>query len=121
MAIASLNLTGDEKTGSEIIRRSCEEPVRQISGNAGYEGSIVVEKIRSSSEFNYGFNAQTGEYQDLVAAGVIDPAKVTRSALQNASSISGLMLTTEAMICEIPEKKAGGPPPGGGHGPEMDY
>ena len=120
-AIAGLNLTGDEKTGAEIIRRSCEEPVRQISGNAGYEGSIVVEKIRASSEFNYGFNAQTGEYQDLVAAGVIDPAKVTRSALQNASSISGLMLTTEAMICEIPEKKQSGPPQGGGHGPEMDY
>ena len=119
--IASLELTGDEKTGAEIIRRSCEEPVRQISGNAGFEGSIIVEKIRSNSEFNYGFNAQTGEYQDLVAAGVIDPAKVTRSALQNASSISGLMLTTEAMICEIPEKKPAGPPPGGGHGPEMDY
>ena len=119
--IADLNLTGDEKTGAEIIRRSCEEPVRQISGNAGFEGSIIVEKIRSSSEFNYGFNAQTGEYQDLVAAGVIDPAKVTRSALQNASSISGLMLTTEAMICEIPEKKQAGPPAGGGHGPEMDY
>jgi chaperonin GroEL len=119
--IADLNLSGDEKTGAEIIRRSCEEPVRQISGNAGFEGSIVVEKIRSSAEFNYGFNAQTGEYQDLVAAGVIDPAKVTRSALQNASSISGLMLTTEAMICEIPEKKPAGPPPGGGHGPEMDY
>ena len=81
----------------------------------------MVEKIRASSEFNYGFNAQTGEYQDLVAAGVIDPAKVTRSALQNASSISGLMLTTEAMICEIPEKKQAGPPAGGGHGPEMDY
>ena len=121
LAIAGLNLTGDEKTGAEIIRRSCEEPVRQISGNAGYEGSIVVEKIRSSSEFNYGFNAQTGEYQDLVAAGVIDPAKVTRSALQNASSISGLMLTTEAMICEIPEKKSAAPAGGGGHGPEMDY
>ena len=120
-AIAGLNLTGDEKTGAEIIRRSCEEPVRQISGNAGYEGSIVVEKIRASSEFNNGFNAQTGDYQDLVAAGVIDPAKVTRSALQNASSISGLMLTTEAMICEIPEKKPSGPPAGGGHGPEMDY
>jgi chaperonin GroEL len=119
--IADLNLTGDEKTGAEIIRRSCEEPVRQISGNAGYEGSIVVEKIRSNGEFNYGFNAQTGEYQDLVAAGVIDPAKVTRSALQNASSISGLMLTTEAMICEIPEKKSSAPSQGGGHGPEMDY
>ena len=120
LAIAGLNLTGDEKTGAEIIRRSCEEPVRQISGNAGYEGSIVVEKIRSSSEFNYGFNAQTGEYQDLVAAGVIDPAKVTRSALQNASSISGLMLTTEVMICEISEKKSAAPAGGGGHGSEMD-
>jgi len=103
------------------VRRSCEEPLRQISGNAGYEGAIVVEKVRSSSDVNFGFNAASGVYEDLVASGVIDPAKVTRSALQNASSISALMLTTEAMICEIPEKKAA-PAPGGGHGPEgMDY
>ncbi len=118
--LSSVKATGDEQIGIDIVRRACEEPLRQISGNAGYEGAIVVEKVRASGEQNYGFNAATGDYQDLVVAGVIDPAKVTRSALQNASSISALMLTTEAMICEIPEKKAA-PAPGGGHGPEMDY
>ncbi|QOY86077.1 chaperonin GroEL [Paludibaculum fermentans] len=111
---------GDEQIGINIIRRATEEPVRQITGNAGFEGAIVVGKINSVSDVNYGFNAATGEYQDLVEAGVIDPAKVTRTALQNAASVSGLMLTTEALICEIPEKKAA-PAPGGGHGPEMDY
>jgi len=112
---------GDEHIGVNIIRRACEEPVRQIVGNAGFEGAIVIEKIRSHADPNYGFNAATSEYEDLVKAGVIDPTKVTRSALQNASSIASLMLTTEAMIAEIPEKKsapAGGP---GGHGPDMDY
>ena len=109
-----------EQTGINMIRRACEELVRQISGNGGYEGSIVVEKIRAEKSANYGFNVQTGVYEDLVKSGVIDPAKVTRTALQNASSISGLMLTTEAMICEIPEKKSPAPQ-GGGHGPEMDY
>ncbi|MBI4905348.1 MAG: chaperonin GroEL, partial [Acidobacteria bacterium] len=119
--LGSVKAVGDEQIGIDIVRRACEEPLRQISGNAGYEGAIVVEKVRSNSDHNYGFNAATGEYQDLVGAGVIDPAKVTRSALQNASSISALMLTTEAMICEIPEKKAA-PAPGGEHGPGgMDY
>jgi chaperonin GroEL len=112
----------DEKIGINIVRRACEEPVRQIVANGGWEGAIVIEKIRANKDANYGFNAATGGYEDLVKAGVIDPTKVTRTALQNASSISALMLTTEAMICEIPEKKgSGGPPPGGGHGPEMDY
>jgi chaperonin GroEL len=112
---------GDEQIGINIIRRACQEPLRQIIGNAGYEGAIVVEKVTSSPNVNFGFNAATEEYQDLVEAGVIDPAKVTRTALQNAASVSGLMLTTEAMICEIPEKKAA-PAPGGGHGgPDMDY
>jgi chaperonin GroEL len=111
---------GDEQIGIAIIRRACEEPVRQIVGNAGHEGSIVVEKIRSNNETNFGFNAATTVYEDLVKAGVIDPTKVTRSALQNASSISALMLTTEAMIAEIPEKKSPAPAPGG-HGPDMDY
>jgi chaperonin GroEL len=112
---------GDEQIGINIIRRACQEPLRQIIGNAGYEGAIVVEKVTSSTNVNFGFNAATEEYQDLVEAGVIDPAKVTRTALQNAASVSGLMLTTEAMICEIPEKKAA-PAPGGGHGgPDMDY
>ncbi len=121
-ALAGLKLEGDEKIGSDIIKRACEEPVRQISGNAGFEGAIVIEKIRVSKDTNWGFNAATGEYQDMVKAGVIDPTKVTRSALQNAASISALMLTTEAMICEIPEKKSGGGGmPGGEHGPGMDY
>ncbi|HLJ17816.1 MAG TPA: chaperonin GroEL [Bryobacteraceae bacterium] len=119
-ALEGLKAEGDEQIGINIIRRACEEPVRQITGNAGFEGAIIIEKVRNNSEANYGFNAATGGYEDLVKAGVIDPTKVTRTAIQNAASISALMLTTEAMICEIPEKKqAGGPPPG--HGPEMDY
>jgi chaperonin GroEL len=116
-----LKVQGDEQIGVNIVRRAVEEPVRQIVGNAGYEGAIVIEKIRSSNDPHYGFNAATAEYEDLVKAGVIDPTKVTRSALQNASSIAALMLTTEAMIAEIPEKKSQAPMPGGGHGPEMDY
>ncbi len=120
-ALDELKASGDEQIGIDIIRRACEEPVRQISGNAGFEGAIVIEKIRNNGDANFGFNAATAQYEDLVKSGVIDPAKVTRSALQNASSIAALMLTTEAMIAEIPEKKAapaGGP---GGHGPDMDY
>ncbi|MBI3681259.1 MAG: chaperonin GroEL [Acidobacteria bacterium] len=109
----------DEQIGVDIVRRSCEEPLRQISGNAGYEGAIVVEKVRADSDPNYGFNAQSACYEDLVKSGVIDPTKVVRTALQNASSISSLMLTTEAMVCEIPEKKPAPAP--GGHGPDMDY
>jgi chaperonin GroEL len=118
--LATLKSEGDEKIGVDIVRRACEEPVRQIVGNGGWEGAIIIEKIRANKDANFGFNAETGEYEDLVKAGVIDPTKVTRSALQNAASISALMLTTEAMICEIPEKKSamGG---SGGHGPEMDY
>ena len=119
-ALSALKGEGDEQIGINIITRSCQEPLRQISGNAGFEGAIVVERVAASSEANFGFNAATGEYQDLVASGVIDPAKVTRTALQNAASISALMLTTEAMVCEIPEKKSAAPA-GPGHGPEMDY
>jgi chaperonin GroEL len=120
-ALENLKLEGDETIGLNIIKRACEEPLRQIVGNAGYEGSIVVEKVRTADDANYGFNAQTNTYENLVESGVIDPTKVTRSALQNASSIAGLMLTTEAMICEIPEEKPA-PAPGGGHGgPGMDY
>jgi chaperonin GroEL len=116
----NLKAEGDEQIGIDIIRKATEEPLRQISGNAGYEGAIVIEKVRASEDANYGFNAATGAYEDLVKSGVIDPTKVTRSALQHAASISALMLTTEAMICEIPEKKAPAGPPAG-HGPEMDY
>jgi chaperonin GroEL len=119
-ALDSVKVDGDEKIGADIIRRACEEPVRQIVGNAGFEGAIVIEKIRANKDTNFGFNAQTASYEDLVKSGVIDPTKVTRSALQNAASISALMLTTEAMIAEIPEKKPA-PMPGGEHGPGMDY
>jgi chaperonin GroEL len=118
--LATLKAEGDEQIGIDIIRKATEEPLRQISGNAGYEGAIVIEKVRSNESPNFGFNAATGNYEDLVTSGVIDPTKVTRSALQHAASISALMLTTEAMICEIPEKKAPAGPPAG-HGPEMDY
>ncbi len=118
--LANLKVPGDEQIGIDIIRRATEEPLRQISGNAGYEGAIIIEKVRSSNEANFGFNAASGDFEDLVKSGVIDPTKVTRSAIQHAASISALMLTTEAMICEIPEKKQSAPAPGG-HGPEMDY
>jgi chaperonin GroEL len=120
-ALQDLKMEGDEQIGVNIIKRACEEPLRQIVHNSGTEGAIVVEKVRSNENPMYGFNAATEVYEDLVASGVIDPAKVTRTALQNAASISSLMLTTEAMICEIPEKKAA-PAPGGEHGPGgMDY
>ncbi|HML17776.1 MAG TPA: chaperonin GroEL [Bryobacteraceae bacterium] len=120
-ALESVKADHDEKIGVDIIRRACEEPVRQIVGNAGFEGAIVIERIRANQEANFGFNAASAQYEDLVKSGVIDPTKVTRSALQNASSIAALMLTTEAMIAEIPEKKSP-PMPGGEHGgPGMDY
>jgi chaperonin GroEL len=121
-ALKDLKLEGDEKIGVSIVRRACEEPLRQIVQNSGTEGAIVVETIRNHENPNYGFNAFTENYEDLVKAGVIDPTKVTRTALQNAASIASLMLTTEAMIADIPEKKQNQGGPGGGHGPEgMDY
>jgi chaperonin GroEL len=119
-ALKTLKLAeADEQIGVDIIRRAVEEPMRMIVQNAGGEGSIVVEKIRTSKENNYGYNALTDEYEDLVAAGVIDPTKVTRTALQNAASIAGLLLTTEALIVEKKEPTpagagAGGPPGGMG-------
>jgi len=119
--LSELKAEGDEQIGVDIIRKATEEPLRQIAGNAGYEGAIVIERVRGNQDANYGFNAATGQYEDLVKSGVIDPTKVTRSALQHAASISALMLTTEAMICEIPEKKAAAPAGPGGHGPDMDY
>src|SRR6202522_657625 len=106
------SLEGDEKIGASIIRRALEEPLRMIVSNAGEEGAVVIGKIHESKDNNYGYNAGTNKYEDLVAAGVIDPTKVTRTALQNAASIAGLMLTTEAMISDIPEKKEA---PAGGH------
>jgi len=116
-AVTKLKLEDDEKVGAEIVRRSLEEPIRIIAQNAGAEGSIVVAKVRESKDKNFGYNAQTDVYEDLVAAGVIDPTKVTRSALQNAASIAGLLLTTEAVIVEKKEEqKASAMPPGGGMG-----
>src|SRR5204863_5700173 len=104
----------DEKTGIEIVRRALEEPIRIIAQNAGAEASIVVGKVKESANLNYGYNAQTDEYEDLVAAGVIDPTKVTRTALQNAASIAGLLLTTECVVAEKKEKEKMPPMPGGG-------
>ncbi|MEP6741182.1 MAG: chaperonin GroEL [bacterium] len=106
----------DEQIGVNIVRRALEEPLRQIVQNAGKEGAVVVERVRSDKGENFGFNAQTEEYGDLVKAGVIDPAKVTRTALQNAASIAGLMLTTEAMVSELPEDDKGSPAMPGGMG-----
>jgi chaperonin GroEL len=106
----------DEQIGVTIVRRALEEPLRQISQNAGKEGAVIVENIRANDTFGYGFNAATEKFEDLVAAGVIDPAKVTRTALQNAASIAGLMLTTEAMIADMPDEKGDGGGMGGGMG-----
>ncbi len=106
----------DEQIGVNIVRRALEEPLRQIVQNAGKEGAVVVERVRAEKNENYGFNAQTETYEDLVKAGVIDPAKVTRTALQNAASIAGLMLTTEAMVAEFPEDDKGSPAMPGGMG-----
>ena len=116
-ALADLTLEGDQQVGVNIIRRALEEPMRWISANAGHEGSIVVAKVREQTDPEEGFNAQTEIYENLIDAGVIDPTKVVRAALQNASSIASLLLTTEALVSEIPEEKGaagGGGMPGGG-------
>ena len=111
-ALEKLTFDGDKQFGVNIIRRAIEEPLRQIVANAGLEGSIVVNKVLEGKG-DYGFNAATETYENLIAAGVIDPAKVVRFALQNAASVTGLMLTTEAMIAELPKKDEGGA--SGGH------
>jgi chaperonin GroEL len=104
VTLQKLKLEGDEQFGVNIVRRACEEPVRQIVLNCGVEGAVVVEKIKSNPDPNFGYNAYTDRYEDLVKAGVIDPTKVTRTALQNAASVASLMLTTEAMICDAVEE-----------------
>jgi chaperonin GroEL len=114
-ALENLKLEGDEAIGVNIVRRALEEPLRQIVGNAGEEGAVVVGRIRDSKDTNFGYNAQSGEFEDLIKAGVVDPTKVTRTALQNAASIASLMLTTEALVSEIPEEKKAPAMPGG-HG-----
>lgn len=117
-ALNKLKLETDQQIGVEIVKKSLEEPIRQIVNNAGIEGSVVVEKIKNSKEINYGFDADKEEYVDMIKAGIIDPTKVTRYALQNAASVAALMLTTAVMITDIQEEKpeAPGMPPGGGMG-----
>ena len=114
-ALDKLKVEGDEQIGVTIVRRALQEPLRQIAENAGEEGAIVLGKVNDSKDNNFGYNALTSEYEDLVKAGVLDPTKVVRTALQNAGSIASLMLTTEALVAEIPEEKKGSPMPGG-HG-----
>ena len=117
-ALDKLKSEGDEQIGINVVKRALQEPLRQIAENAGEEGAIVLGKINDSKDNNFGYNALTGEYEDLVKAGVLDPTKVVRTALQNAGSIASLMLTTEALISELPEKKEAAPMPGG-HGGGM--
>jgi chaperonin GroEL len=114
-------LSGDEKTGAQIVLRSLEEPLRQIVANAGEEGAVVVAKVLESKEPHFGYNALTSKFEDLVKAGVIDPTKVTRTALQNAASIAALLLTTEALVVELPEPKAAAPAGHGGGGMDGMY
>ena len=120
--LANLKLEGDEAIGAQIVNRAVEAPLRQLADNAGLEGALIVQEVKKGKG-NEGYNVATGAYEDLVKAGVVDPTKVTRSALQNASSISGLLLTTEALVTEIPEKEKAPAMPGGGMGGMggMDY
>ncbi|PYQ02417.1 MAG: molecular chaperone GroEL, partial [Acidobacteria bacterium] len=117
-AVDAIKADGDIKVGVQIVRRSLEEPLRQIAQNAGQEGAVVVARVRDAKNPEEGFNALTDDYENLVEAGVIDPTKVVRSALQNAASIASLLLTTEALVSEIPEEKEEKASPGG-HGGGM--
>ena len=120
-ALEGLKLNEEQSFGVKIIARAAQEPLRQIAANGGVEGAIVINKVRESQDPKFGFNAATDTYGDLIAMGVIDPVKVVRSALQNAASVAGLMLTTEALVAERPKeekKPAGG---GHGHGGDMDF
>ncbi len=119
---SALEGLGDEheiRVGVNIVRRALEEPLRQIANNAGFEGSVVVEKVRGLPQ-GHGFNAKTETYEDMIKAGVVDPVKVTRSALENAASITSLILTTEALVADKPEKEKAAPG-GGGHGGSHDF
>jgi chaperonin GroEL len=119
-ALSKLKLEGDDQLGVNIVTRAMEDPVRQIADNAGLEGSVVVEKVKEEKAA-FGLNAETGQYEDLVKAGIIDPTKVTRYALQNAASVAALLLTTEAIVAEKPKEEKAMPPmpPGGGYGGDM--
>jgi len=103
-ALETANFPGEEQLGVKIVKRALEEPVRQIANNAGFEGAVVVQRVMEGKG-SFGFNAETGEYEDLIKAGILDPTKVTRFALQNAASVAGLLMTTEAMVADKPEKK----------------
>jgi chaperonin GroEL len=115
-ALDGVKLEGDEKVGATIVRRALEEPIRQIIENAGLEGSVVVEKVKAEQAPSRGFDAETMQYVDMVQAGIIDPTKVERVALQNAASVASLLLTTEALITDLPEEKKEMPPM-----PQGDY
>ncbi len=111
----------DQRFGIEIVRKAVQTPLRQIAENAGEDGAVISGKVLDNSEYAWGFDAQTGDFKDLVSAGIIDPTKVVRTALQDAASVAGLLVTTEAMVAEKPEKRApAGGPPGGGMG-DMDF
>ena len=110
-ALNKVDASGDEKVGVDIVRRALDEPLRQLARNAGREGSIIVEKVRGSKA-GVGFNVLTGEFEDMFKSGIVDPAKVTRSALQNAASVASMLLTTEVLVVDKPEEeKEGGMPP----------
>jgi chaperonin GroEL len=116
-ALDSIKLKGEEKVGAEIVYKALQSPLRQIADNAGEEGSLVVQRVKDSEETNFGYNAAIDKYEDMFAAGIIDPTKVVRLALQHASSVAGLMLTTEVLVTEKPEEEKAPPmPPGGGMG-----
>jgi chaperonin GroEL len=121
--VDALKIEGDEAIGAKIIRRALEEPLRLIAGNAGHEGSVVVNKVRENKSYNYGFDAQAEVYGDMLEAGIIDPTKVVRIALENASSVGALFLMTDAAVSEKKEKEKAPAMPGGGMGGMggMDY
>ena len=124
LILAQLNADNeDQKFGIEIVRKAVQAPLRQIATNAGEDGAVIGGKVLENSDYAFGYDAQSGTYRDLVAAGIIDPTKVVRVALQNAASVAGLLITTEAMVAERPEKRAASMPPGGGMGGmgDMDY
>ena len=120
---ASSTKNDDQKTGVEIVRKALSAPARQIAINAGEDGSVIVGKILEKDQYSYGFDSQTGEYVNLISKGIIDPTKVVRVAIQNAASVAALLITTEAMVAEVPKKNAGGGgmPPGGGGMGGMDF
>ncbi len=111
----------DQRFGIDIVRKAIQAPLRQIAENAGEDGAVVAGKVLDKSEYSWGFDAQSGDFKDLVKSGIIDPTKVVRTALQDASSVAGLLVTTEAMVAEKPEKKAPPMPPGGGGMGDMDF